>query len=155
MPIRPASHGDLDQVVAMSAEVRSRLAVLDPHFWRPHADADATQLAWFSYLLQDAGHIVLVAEDESRPGLGGFIIGRLMDAPPVYDPGGRTCLVDDFAWRTPSAAEELLTAAKAWAIKEGAVTLVVVTAAADGDRRDVLQEAGLHATSEWWTTPLG
>jgi GNAT superfamily N-acetyltransferase len=154
VPVRPASEVDLAQVVALSAEVRSRLALFDPHFWRPHAAADETQLAWFSYLLQDPGHVVLVADEESGAGLGGFIIGRLMDAPPVYDPGGRACMVDDFAWRSSGAAEELLAAAKAWAVEQHAVTLVVVTAVADRVRRDVLHDAGLHATSEWWSTEL-
>ncbi len=140
--------------MALSAEVRSELAVFDPHFWHPHVTADETQLAWFSHLLRDPGHVVLVADHGDGNELDGFVIGRIVDAPPVYDPGGRSCMVDDFAWRSPGAAQELLAAATAWAIEQDAVTLVVVTAAADKGRRDVLQQAGLHTTSEWWTTSL-
>lgn len=154
MLVRTASENDLDHIVALSAEVRARLAIFDPHFWRPHDAANETQLAWFAYLLKDPGHVVLVAELDREGELHGFVIGRLMDAPPVYDPGGQSVMVDDFAWRSPAVSKELLAAVRAWAVAQGAVTLVVVTAAADQDRKEVLAEADLHATSEWWSTAL-
>ena len=35
-------------------------------------------------------------EAESGAIVRGFVIARIMNAPPVYDPGGKTALVDDF-----------------------------------------------------------
>lgn len=84
----------------------------------------------------------------------GFLIARIVDAPPVYDPGGSTCMVDDFAVADPgdwAACEPLLLAdVRSWASVEGAVQLVVVTAQADARKRAALRSTRLTPASEWW-----
>jgi hypothetical protein len=74
---------------------------------------------------------------------------------PVYDPGGLTGLVDDFAvvpgsW--PTTGARLLQAALDVAAERGAVQAVVVTAHLDEPKRSMLRATGLQLTSEWWLT---
>ena len=87
----------------------------------------------------------------------GFIIGSLVPAPPVYDPGGLTCSVDDFvvaekAWR--SVGEKLLGAVAAEARARGAAQMVVVSAQLDTKKRDMLSSLAYTVASEWWVKPL-
>jgi hypothetical protein len=91
--------------------------------------------------------------------VAGFIIGRLTPAPPVYEPGGLTCLVDDFAVEHPDAWTSLgpllLAELSRIALAQGAVQLVVVTGRHDEPKRRALQGTGLVVASEWWTGPIG
>ena len=93
-------------------------------------------------------------------GLTGFLIASLNPAPPVYDPGGLSCVIDDFAvasaddWLT-TAAFGLLRAALAEAGQRRAVQAVVVTAHLDEPKRQALGACGLQVASEWWVTPQG
>ncbi|MFT3873061.1 MAG: hypothetical protein QM714_10505 [Nocardioides sp.] len=79
-------------------------------------------------------------------------------APPVYDPGGVSSLIDDFAvsppgrWETSGAA--LLDVATSWARQRGAVQVVVVSGPHDQLKRALLMSAGLFVASEWFTVPL-
>jgi GNAT superfamily N-acetyltransferase len=99
--------------------------------------------------------ISLVSEETGQ--LTGFLIATLNPAPPVYDPGGLTCDIDDFVvtpagnWTTTGA--RLLRAALAEAEQRGAVQAVVVTAHLDEPKREALRACGLEIASEWWVTP--
>ena len=84
----------------------------------------------------------------------GFVIGRLVPAPPVYDPAGLTCLVDDFAVESADAWEpvglRLLRDVSRAAAARGAVQVVVVSGRHDEPKRLALQAAGLVPATEWW-----
>jgi hypothetical protein len=89
--------------------------------------------------------------------LTGFLIATLLPAPPVYDPGGLTCQIDDFAvvaaasWLTTGV--QLLRTGLAQAARRGAVQAVVVTGHLDQAKRQALRASGLELASEWWVTP--
>lgn len=153
MALRRAVEEDLDALVALSSEVRDRLEALEPVFWRRHPKANVNQRAWFSILLTDDAHHVVVSTGRGGE-VDGFAIARVMDAPPVFDPGGRTCMVDDLVWPTPEVAEALLGEVRRWAATKGCSQLVVVCPAGDDPRRSLLSRGGLHPTSEWWTGPV-
>ena len=129
-----------------------------PTFQRPAADAVDVHRPWLAGLVDDAAVGTFVHED-SNGAVDGFCIVTTGPAPPVYDPGGPTALIDDFTvaspglWATAGAA--LLAAARQWAEDRGAAQLVVVAGPHDGPKRAVLQAAGLYVASEWFTTPLG
>jgi GNAT superfamily N-acetyltransferase len=85
--------------------------------------------------------------------IDGFVIAFLHDVPPVYDPGGRTCTIDDFTVASPhlwpSVGRDLLLAA-ADAIRElGAAQIVVVCGHHDEPKRAMLEAAGWPVASEW------
>ncbi|CAA9373481.1 MAG: hypothetical protein AVDCRST_MAG75-302 [uncultured Propionibacteriaceae bacterium] len=153
--VRPAVSDDLDRLVALAALRRVQYAEFAPQFWRPATDAGALQRRFFASLLADDSTITLVAIAAAR--LAGFAIARVVPAPPVYDPGGLTCLVDDFTvehpedW--PTIGVQLLERVRELASERGAAQVVVVTAYRDIPKRQALRVAGLALTSEWWVGP--
>jgi hypothetical protein len=85
--------------------------------------------------------------------IDGFLTGQLVPPPPVYDPGGLTCVVDDFALERqndwPTVGYELLAELRKRARDRGAVQIVVVSAPEDEEKGRMLDEAGMTVVSEW------
>lgn len=154
--IRTARRDDVEGLLDLADERRTRYASYEPVFWRPAVDALDRQRGYFLQLLSDDSVVTLVDEDDGR--LAGFVIGRLQSPPPVYDPGGPVYLVDDFVvadrGASSSSGQDLLTGLRTEARRRGAVLLVVVCGHLDGTKRDLLRAAGLRITSEWWTELL-
>ena len=88
----------------------------------------------------------------------GFIIAALVAAPPVYDPGGPTCFVDDFTVETaddwPLVGRLLLDRAVEAAKARGAVQASVNCALADDAKRRMLAEAGYVIANAVHVSPL-
>lgn len=153
--VRRATEDDLQEVLKLADLRRDEYRRYQSRFWRPADDAVSRQRDFFSSLFTDDHAIVLVAEVGSK--VRGFIIARTLSAPPVYDPGGLTCVVDDFTVSDPAdwaaAGPALLDGVRTWSAEQGAVQLVVVTAHLDKAKRAALQEARLTLASEWWVGP--
>lgn len=100
--------------------------------------------------------ISLVATDHDT--VVGFAIGVLHPAPPVYNPGGPACTIDDFTvdhpnrWATTGA--DLLHAVRTRAATLGAVQVVVVVGHHDHTKQAALAAVGLTPASQWLTTPI-
>jgi GNAT superfamily N-acetyltransferase len=156
MTVRPAAVADLVAMTDLAEARRRRYADDQPVFWRPSADAREQHRRYLAALISDASTLALVAV--RRGAVAGFAIGRLTSAPPVYDPGGPTCTVDDFTVEDPgewaSVGIALLSAVRAEARRRGAVQIVVVCGHLDHAKRSLLAEGGLTIASEWWVTPL-
>jgi hypothetical protein len=153
---RPATHNDIDEVAALAADSRRDYEAHQPQFWRQAADAVARHTTYLQGLVEDPDHVFLVAGEPHH--VSGFVIGRLTPAPPVYDPGGLTCVVDDFAVEHPDAWASLgpllLGDLSRIARAHGAVQVVVVAGRHDESKRLALHAAGLDVASEWWTVPI-
>ena len=153
---RPATHDDIDAVAALAADRRRDYEAHQPRFWRQADDALVRHKAHLHGLVDEPDHVFLVAGETSH--VSGFVIGRLMPAPPVYEPGGLSCVVDDFAVARADAwaslglllLGDLSLAARA----RGAVQVVVVAGRHDEPKRRALHAAGLVVASEWWTGPI-
>lgn len=156
MTIRKAQEDDVPQMVSLSATKRAEYEAYQPLFWRRASNAEEQQEPFFRGLVARENVIALVAESEGA--VGGFIIATLVGSPPVYDPGGLTCLVDDFTVATPnlwsSVGKELLEEAARRAKERGAVQVVTVCGQRDEPKRSLLAGAGCAIASEWWTKPL-
>jgi len=135
---------------------RQEYAGYQPQFWRPATDAVDRQRAFFASLIDEDDTFVVVAREGVN--VHGFAVARTVVAPPVYDPGGLTCAVDDFAvadpteW--PTVGPLLLDAVRAWGFERGATQLVVVVAHLDQPKRAFLKTAQLDIASEWWVAPI-
>ena len=151
--VRPAEDQDLERVLGIAARQRADYANYQPRFWRPAEHAESRQRAYFVSLLSDPEVVFLVACD-SAGAVGAFVIARLVPPPPVYDPGGLTCFIDDFVvadesnW--PVMGADLIHAVRAWAAPRGGVQLVAVAGQRDLPKRYALDSAGLSVASEWW-----
>jgi GNAT superfamily N-acetyltransferase len=150
--VRAAVATDLESLIAIAAKKREQYQSYEPQFWRPASDAVDKQRQFFRALIKDEDVAVVVATGPRH--VQGFAMARTLEAPPVYDPGGLTCLVDDFAvdddsdW--PKVGPLLLQALAGWAASRGASQVVIVTARMDGAKRQVLRDAQLSVASEWW-----
>jgi GNAT superfamily N-acetyltransferase len=156
LAVRCASLNDVPAITALMARHRERYEQHQPVFWRRAADAQARHAAFLATLVDNPKVICRVAEREDR--FVGFAIGSLVPSPPVYDPGGPTCTLDDYAvvdahdWATVGV--DLLRAVTEEARLRGAAHVVVVCGHADEAKREALRLAGLSIASEWWTAPL-
>jgi len=154
--VRSAAPGDVDAVVRLAAARRAQYETYQPVFWRAAADAAARHRPHLAGLIEEPAVITLVVVTERD--VAGFAIATVAAAPPVYDPGGLTCMVDDFAvadsrdW--PTVGVVLLRAVSRAALERGAAQMVVVTAQLDEAQRAVLAASGLSVASEWWVRPL-
>ncbi|MBO0681631.1 MAG: GNAT family N-acetyltransferase [Candidatus Dormibacteraeota bacterium] len=130
---------------------RQQYAAYHPTFHKPAEGAREAQRPYFHRLVSSERHIVLVHDDAG--GVDGFITGQIFPPPPVYDPGGPGCLVDDFVvapaerWETvgPLLVDELAAESRS----AGAVELIVVCAPEDQPKYEMLGAAGLRTVSEW------
>ncbi len=73
----------------------------------------------------------------------------LVSAPPVYDPGGPVCFIED--WSDDTA---LLGEAEQTAAAKGAVLTRVICPHSETDRATALTQHGYSVASEWYTAPL-
>jgi GNAT superfamily N-acetyltransferase len=151
--VRPAVAGDVDAITALASDRRSRYAGYQPVFWRPAANAEDVHRPYLAGLVSNDDVLTLVRDDDGT--VAGFLIATFGDAPAVYDPGGRTCTIDDFVvapGRWPTTGAQLLRSAIDGAAARGAIQAVVVTANLDEPEREALRSCGLSIASEWWVT---
>ena len=151
--VRPAVATDVDAMTEMASARRKQYAEYQPVFWRPAANAEQLHRPYLARLVEDQDVITLVSKDSDL--FTGFLIATMGDAPRIYDPGGRTCQIDDFvvtADRWATTGPLLLRSAIEQAAERGAVQAVVVTGHLDRPKRDALRSCGLSMASEWWVT---
>jgi ADP-ribose pyrophosphatase YjhB (NUDIX family) len=107
---------------------------------------------WFEELLSSNDHIMLTATCHQK--IFGFIIGKLMPAPEVYNPGGLTLMIDDFCVQSEnlwqSVGHELIGTVKTAAKVKGATQILVVCGAHDHPKRKFLKDQNLSIASEWF-----
>lgn len=91
--IRLANIDDIMHMVALSYIKRRNYEKAQPQFWQyAGPKAENIQAEYFKELLSRDDHIILVASS-SNLNINGFIIGKLMQALEVYNPGGLTFIV--------------------------------------------------------------
>ena len=150
--VRPASLSDITYMVALSYSKRRAYEKAQPQFWRYAEGAEELQSKWLSELLSRDDYILLVAATENK--VLGFIIGQLVKAPEVYNPGGLTLMIDDFCVETAadwsSIGDALLTKLKQLAKEKSVTQLVLVTGHHDEPKREFLRDSGLACVSEWY-----
>jgi hypothetical protein len=156
MKIRRAVEDDIPQMVELIDERRRLYETYQPTFWRRSPNARSAQAAFFTTLVSNKGSaIVLVCGDASV--FRGFVIASLVEPPPVYAPGGKTCMIDDFAvddndWDETGRA--LLGELHSLARAAGAVQGVVVCGHLDEAKRSFLRSEGFSIASEWFVKNL-
>jgi TRAP-type C4-dicarboxylate transport system substrate-binding protein len=156
-------------MVALSYQKRKAYEIAQPQFWKYAPGAEEVQAKWFEELLDDETYIILVAISGSKnemlkrvqhdkKELKAFIIGRLIKAPEVYNPGGLTLMIDDFCVASPELWEtigsELVAKIKEIAKEKGATQILVVSGDHDKAKNSFLEKACLTVASRWYVTSL-
>jgi hypothetical protein len=146
----------VNQMVELSSLKRTDYEQQSPIFWRRAVDADVRQEQFFGRLVEEPDAICLVSSDDDDQ-LEGFVIGSLIKAPPVYDPGGRVCMIDDFVVRNPelwgNIGRDLKAEVESQAAAAGAVLSITVCGHKDGAKRDAVA-TGTQLVSEWYVRVL-
>lgn len=157
MIIRYATEDDLPVILELAAAKRAEYATYSPVFWRVADNAAEQQAPFFrNQRIQNPHALTLVAEEAGA--VVGFVMATINAAPPVYDPGGPVCSIDDFTVATPdlwnTVGEKLIHAVKKWAREQGAVLIVIVAGQQDISKRMLLASLGATVASEWWVQTL-
>jgi predicted acetyltransferase len=152
--VRTSQLSDIDAMVLLSKAKRLAYEKAQPQFWRyAGEEGDNTQRQWFKELLENKNYVMFTAESDTQEILG-FIIGKLMPAPEVYNPGGLTLMIDDFCVQSEnlwqSVGTRLIATVKAAAKAKGATQIVVVCGAHDNPKRKFLIDQNLSIASEWF-----
>lgn len=154
--VRIAEEADLPAMVELARIRRTLYAKTQPVFWRAAQDADKKQHEWFQSLLRMSDAKLWVAEQAGE--ICGFLIGQIVPAPAVYDPGGATISVDDFCVVTPMdwcpVGGMLLAALKGWARSRDVVQIVVVCGAHDIAKKQWLIDQNMLPVSIWYRGEL-
>jgi hypothetical protein len=154
--IRPASAADVQQMTLVMADKRKQLEMFEPVMWRPSEAAAQMTPAFFTHQVGQPNVVARIAESDGR--FLGFIIGVIQDAPPVFSPGGKTVLIDDFVVvegpEADDAASALIDAVMSEGRARGAVQIIAVAAARDERAVRWLEAKKLHVASQWWTRTL-
>jgi hypothetical protein len=155
--IRRATEIDIPFCVDLSHDKRIAYEKVQPQFWKyAGPSAESSQNQWFIELLKLEDYIVLVAEQDLDQGdkIVGFVIGRLVPAPEVYNPGGLTLMIDDFCvaqedlWG--SVGKRLIDEIRVISVSKGAAQIYMVSGAHDIKKRNFIQNIGLTIASEWY-----
>jgi hypothetical protein len=138
-------------MAALCDEFRTLLETYSPVFWRKKANMVGIHTGYLEGLIKNPNQITLVSEKEGR--IEGFITGLITTAPPVYDPGGMVCLVDDFVVRDPlswkTLGKDLLVACENSARFRSAVIVIIVSPVKCVEQREMLRDHGVEPVSEW------
>jgi GNAT superfamily N-acetyltransferase len=156
MPLRRAESRDVSEMAELAEKRRLHYQRYQPTFWRKAQDSQEQHTPFLESLLKREDVLILVHESTEK--IEGFVIADFVAAPPVYDPGGSTCRVDDFCvaqehlWETVGLAllNEVLRLAK----EHGAAQSVVVCAHLDQSKRAMLAQLGYSIASEWYVRDL-
>lgn len=143
-------------IASLAAQKRHQYEGYQPVFHKENTEALEAHSLFLKDILSKENFIVLVHETDGR--VDGFIVGSIVSAPPVYDPGGKICFVDDFMVDIPAlwatGGKELLAEVTALAKSKGAVIANVVCGPLDTAKRDFLADESFRIASEWRVKPI-
>ena len=155
--IRKVVLEDVPAIARLSSLKRKQYERYQPVFHKEAGDAQEKQTLFLKDSLAKENVIALVHEEQGQ-GVNGFIIGSLVKAPPVYNPGGTICYVDDFMVEDPSlwttVGEALLGKVVEMGREKGAVLANVVCGPMDGPKREFLNRSGFGVATEWHVKSL-
>jgi len=156
LDIRKARASDIEATVELVEHDRRQRQKHQPLFWRKAVKSAVATRAFLDKLLTEPGTLFLVAVEGSQ--MLGFLVARKFPAPPVYDPGGDTYLIDDFCVLEPrhwlTVGEALLSHASTLIHEHDGVQVVVICADRDLAKAEMLRRSDLTIASNWWTKPL-
>ena len=156
LDIMQSQISDIEEMNRLSRDKRKDYEKEHNMFWRWAGESgEKIQREWFKELLVSDDYICLTAKQVDQ--VMGFIIGKIISAPEVYDPGGLTLLIDDFCvinnkWQTIGAA--LVMQMKLIAKPRGVEQLIVVSGHHDNDKKRFLKKMNLACASEWFVGNL-
>ncbi len=150
--IRSCTKSDIYWMVNLSHAKRAVYEKHQKQFWKMAKDSDEIQVKWFEELLKQKDIIALADENKK-----GFIIGKLITPPEVYD-AGLTLMIDDFCVAEESlwsrVGAELINEIKKIAKNKNATQILVVSGHHDEAKNNFLREEKLVIASNWYVQSI-
>ena len=150
--IRHAIKQDVSWMVDLSHLKRFDYEKHQKQFWKMAKNSDEIQRKYFVEELKRENVIALCATD-----LSGFVIGKLISPPEVYD-AGLTLMIDDFCiksgdlWMT--IGKELLDECQKRAKNMGAKQILAVCGDHDIFKFSLLEAMDMNVASRWYTKAI-
>jgi|SRR5579862_2046667 len=152
MGIRPATNDDLGWMMSLCELGRIQKNSLHPIAYQQPAAYCRTRRKEIERILENPNSLCLISEHHDQP--LAFLVALLVDAPPVYAPGGPVCLIEEFEGvkhqDLATHGLQLLDEARNIARRRGAVLQRVISSAGDLDREEFLLGNGFTVASEWY-----
>ncbi len=146
--IRICAKSDISWMVDLSHQKRISYEKHQKQFWKMSKNSDEIQAKWFEELLEQ-DDVIALADNNKK----GFIIGKLITPPSVYD-AGLTLMIDDFCVREESLwlsiGVELVNEIKKIAKSKNAKQILVVSGSHDEAKNNFLKEEKLAIASNWY-----
>ncbi|GLQ57470.1 GNAT family N-acetyltransferase [Devosia nitrariae] len=153
--VRECEADDLKGVVKILEARRDDYARYEPVFWKRRQGIAQASADYLKTLLGAERTVCLVAAADDE--IVGFLFGREMPTPPVYD-AGPTAAIDDYYVRSPelwaTAGAGLLAEARSRFKDLGFQQIVVVSGYKDHAKMVFLRDHKLSLAAAWFTTPL-
>jgi hypothetical protein len=150
--VRVAVLSDVQWMVNLSYVKRFDYSIIQPYFWKMAKNSNEVQSQFFNEEITKDDVMSLCNTDKP-----GFIIGKLVNPPEVYD-AGLTLMIDDFCVKTynlwNSVGRELLEECIKISKDRGAKQVLVVSGCHDTNKNDLLAQMNLLTTSIWYTKQL-
>lgn len=150
--IRKATKSDIDWMVELSHQKRLAYSQEQPNFWKMAKNSDEIQKKWFEKEIEKENVVALVYKKQQ-----GFIIGKLVAPPEVYD-AGLTLMIDDFCIKSEdlwvTIGKELLDECQRKAKNMGAKQTLVVCGDHDMQKFSLLETMDMNVASRWYTKTI-
>ena len=150
--IYKATKQDVGWMVALSHQKRVSYEKTQPHFWKMADDSDLIQHNYFLEEISKDSVIALCSNDNL-----GFIIGKIITPPEVYDTG-KTLMIDDFCvvdeklWI--NIGKELLQECIRYGKVEGTRQVLTVCGHHDLPKQQLINKLGLTIVSNWFAKTI-
>ena len=147
--IRKAKKTDIEWMVELSHQKRLAYSKKHQNFWKMAENSDEMQKKYFEKELENENVIALIYEDKQ-----GFIMGKLITPPEVYD-AGLTLMIDDFCVKSDdlwiTIGNKLLDECQREAKIMGAKQILVVCGDHDTQKFLLLEAMNMNVASRWYT----
>lgn len=105
MPIRDAIVADVPRISALLQQRREAYQRYSPIFWNIADRAAEKQTPFIQRLIENDDILTIVYESDKH--VNGVLIASTTTAPPVYDPGGKVCMIDDYVVEAPELWQDV------------------------------------------------
>ena len=139
---------DIPWMVNLSYAKRLEYSKHQPLFWKMAENSNEIQSKWFESEFENE-RVIALCDSQKQ----GFIIGKLVNPPEVYD-AGLTLMIDDFCVQTPNlwqtVCRDLLEECVKSGKEKGAKQILCVCGDFDAEKYKLLENFNLTVASRWY-----
>lgn len=152
--IYKATSKDIDKLVYLAMQRHHDYEKLQPIFWNESKDAENLQKIYFASMMAENKALFFIAMDQENNKPIGIIMAREYQAPPVYNSGRVTYIIDDYYVTSPklwnSVGKDLLSSMQSYLESNGVTQIIVITANADTKKTQAMKSLSSYKPLSTW-----